>query len=79
VAERRSATRRKISLPASAQECAASATIDAEPVITAATVLATAMSRLAPKATRTVTRLSFFLVSPEASWSVVEVEVTSRR
>ena len=52
--ERRSAISRKISLPASAQEWAASASIDAEPVIQAATDLATAISRLAPNATSTV-------------------------
>ena len=40
---------RKISLPASAQEWAASASIDAEPVMNAATDLATAINRLAPK------------------------------
>ena len=45
-------------MPASAHECAASASIDAAPVITAATVLATAMSRLAPNATTTVSVLS---------------------
>ena len=52
--ERRSAMSRKISLPASAQEWAASASIDAEPVMKAATDLATAISRLAPKAITTV-------------------------
>ena len=49
---------RNTSFPASAHECAASASIDAAPVITAATVLATAMSRLAPNATTTVSVLS---------------------
>lgn len=42
----------------SAQECAASASIDAAPVRTAATVLATAMSALAANATTTVSVLS---------------------
>ena len=45
-------------MPASAQECAASASIDADPVSAAATDFATAMSMLAPNATRTVIRLS---------------------
>ncbi len=45
---------RKISLPVSAQECAASASIEAEPVSTAATDLATATSRFAAKAITTV-------------------------
>src|SRR5664279_4390960 len=49
---------RKISLPVSAQECAASATRDAEPVIIAAKDLATAIRKLAPKATSTVNVLS---------------------
>ena len=49
---------RKISLPVSAHECAASATIDAEPVRVAAIVLAIAMTRLAAKARMTVNRLS---------------------
>src|SRR5580704_18451730 len=43
--DRRLAIRRKTSLPESAQECAASATSDAEPVRTAAAVLATAIRR----------------------------------
>ena len=45
-------------MPVSAHECAASATSDADPVTTAATDLATAISMLAPKATSTVVRLS---------------------
>ena len=45
-------------MPASAQECAASATSEADPVTTAAIDLATAMSRFAANATMTVTRLS---------------------
>src|SRR4029077_11056761 len=49
---------RNISLPVSAQECAASARIDADPVTTAATDFATATRRLAAKATRTVVRLA---------------------
>jgi hypothetical protein len=49
---------RKISLPVSAHECAASATSDADPVTVAATDFATATSTLAPKATSTVVRLS---------------------
>src|SRR5690606_16520265 len=54
-APRRSAIRRKISLPASAHEWAASATIDADDVKTAATVLATATRTFARKAMTTVT------------------------
>ena len=49
---------RKISLPVSAQECAASATIEAEPVSAAAQLLATATRKLAPKAISTVSVLS---------------------
>src|SRR5512132_661439 len=49
---------RSTSLPVSAQEGAASASIDADPVTTAATDLATATRRLATKATRTVVRLA---------------------
>jgi len=49
---------RKISLPVSAQECAASATMDADPVSIAATDLATAIRRFAPNATSTVSVLS---------------------
>ena len=45
---------RKISLPKSAQECADSATIDADPVISAAMVFAIAMTRLALSAITTV-------------------------
>lgn len=45
-------------MPVSAHECAASATIDADPVMAAATDLATAISRLAVKAMITVIRLS---------------------
>src|SRR6266540_6388594 len=45
-------------LPVSAQECAASASSDADPVTTAATDFATATRRLAAKATRTVVRLA---------------------
>ena len=49
---------RKTSLPESAQECAASATIEAEPVTAAATDLVTAIRRLTPSATATVRALS---------------------
>src|SRR5690606_34981694 len=56
--ERRSATRRNTSLPVSAHECTASASIEAEPVIVAAAVLATATSAFATNATTTVTVLS---------------------
>ncbi len=56
--DRRLAISRKISLPVSAHECAASATSDADPVTVAATDFATATSTLAPKATSTVVRLS---------------------
>jgi hypothetical protein len=45
-------------LPASAQECAASASIDADPVMTAATVLAPATSTFATKAMITVRSLA---------------------
>jgi hypothetical protein len=55
--DRRSAINSKTSLPASAQEWAASASIDAEAVIAAATDLAMAISRLARNATSTVSRL----------------------
>lgn len=55
---------RKISLPVSAQEWADSATIEAEPVSTAAKVLATAISRFAPKAISTVMVLSVSLADP---------------
>ena len=47
-------------MPASAHECAASATIDAEPVMTATTDFASAMSALIASAMRTVSRLSLF-------------------
>ena len=50
----RCAISRNTSLPVSAHECAASASIDAAPVTTAATDLASAMSRFAPSATITV-------------------------
>ncbi|MDX6335184.1 MAG: hypothetical protein QOG05_2524, partial [Streptosporangiaceae bacterium] len=56
--DRRLAISRKTSLPASAQECAASARSDADPVTTAATDFAAATSTLTPKATRTVVTLS---------------------
>src|SRR5690349_20719954 len=49
---------RNTSLPVSAQECAASASIDADPVTTAATDLATATTKFAAKAIRTVVRLA---------------------
>jgi hypothetical protein len=49
---------RNTSLPVSAQECAASASIDADPVTTAATDFATATRRVAAKATRIVVRLA---------------------
>ena len=52
-----SAISRNTSLPVSAQECAASASIDADPVTSAATDFATAMRRFAPNAMRTVVRL----------------------
>src|SRR5215203_5806893 len=55
--DRRSATSKKISLPASAQECAASASIDADAVIAAAIDLAIAISRLARNAISTVSKL----------------------
>src|SRR3712207_786942 len=45
-------------LPVSAQECELSASIEAEPVISATTVLAPAMSRLAKNAMITVSVLS---------------------
>jgi hypothetical protein len=55
--DRRSAISKKISLPASAQEWAASASIDADDVIAAATDLAMAINKLARKAISTVSRL----------------------
>ena len=45
-------------MPVSAQECAASATMDAEPVSAAAQVLATATRKFAPNAISTVMVLS---------------------
>jgi hypothetical protein len=42
----------------SAQQCAASASVDAEPVSTATNVFADATSRFAPNATTMVRRLS---------------------
>ncbi|WP_426626355.1 hypothetical protein ACPPVW_15520 [Leifsonia sp. McL0607] len=45
-------------MPESAHECAASATIDAEPVRKAATRFARATTMFAPSASRTVRRLS---------------------
>ena len=45
-------------MPVSAQECAASATIEAEPVSAAAQLLAIATRKLAPKAISTVSVLS---------------------
>src|SRR4051812_48047774 len=45
-------------LPVSAQECALSAIIDAEPVMNATTVLATEIARFAKNATMTVVVLS---------------------
>lgn len=62
-AERRSAMRRNTSLPVSAHECAASATIEAEPVSAAATDLATAMRALAARAMMTVNRVPLGLVA----------------
>ena len=56
--DRKVATARRTSLPASAQECAASARIDADLVTAAATDFATATSTLAPSATNTVVTLS---------------------
>ena len=58
-AARRLAIISRISLPVSAQECAASATIDADPLNAAATDLAIAMSMFAAKASNTVKTLSF--------------------
>jgi len=55
---RRLAISRKPWLPVSAHECEASATIEAEPVITAAIDLATATARLANRAMSTVRVLS---------------------
>ena len=53
-------------MPVSAQECAASARIDADPVSTPATDLAAAIRMLAPNATRIVVRLSDVSGSPLA-------------
>ena len=55
---RRLAIEKNTSLPVSAQECAASAIIDAEPDTAAAAVLAAAIARFAPNATSTVSVLS---------------------
>jgi hypothetical protein len=55
---------RKISLPVSAHEWADSATNEADPVRIAAKVLATAISRFAPKAIRTVRVLSVSVGDP---------------
>ena len=62
--ERRFAVMRNISLPLSAHECAASATIEAEPVTAAATDLATATSTFIRKATNTVVVVAELLVPP---------------
>ena len=66
-----SATNKNIPLPVSAHECAASATIEAEPVIKAAKDLAIAIRKLAPIAIKTViTELDFlssFLLSGSRS------------
>jgi len=48
---------RNTSFPVSAQECAASASSDADPVNNAATDFAAAISRFAPNATHTVSVL----------------------
>src|SRR4029079_11474755 len=56
--DRRLATSRVTESPVSAQECAASASIDADPVRTAATDFATPTRTLAPRATSTVLALS---------------------
>ena len=55
---------RNISLPLSAHECAASATIEAEPVTAAAPDLTTATSTFIRKATSTVVVLAELLVPP---------------
>ncbi|MDT5167706.1 MAG: hypothetical protein QOD02_1025, partial [Mycobacterium sp.] len=49
-------------LPASAQECAASATIDADPDSTAAAVLASAIAKLTATAINTVRTLSVLAI-----------------
>jgi hypothetical protein len=67
------AIRSRISLPESAHEWAASATIDAEPVTTAATVLASAIRMFAPNARTTVSALS-----PSASRVVSGVDAVTR-
>ena len=64
---RRLAISRKISLPESAHECAASATSDADPVTTAAADFATAIRTLAPRATSTVVRLSDVSAAPRSN------------
>lgn len=67
-------------MPVSAQEWAASATIEAEPVSMAATVLATAMSPLATSATSTVSRLPApCSCSSARPWSLAFVVATSPR
>jgi hypothetical protein len=62
--ERRLAVMRKISLPLSAHECAASASIEADPVSAAATDLATATSTFIRNATSTVVVLADLLALP---------------
>ena len=63
---------RKISLPVSAQECAASATMEADPVNAAAQVLAAATRKFAPNAISTVVVLS----DPGCSGGALEPRVT---
>src|SRR5712672_1790759 len=65
--------RRNTSLPVSAQECAASALMAADPDNTAANVLATAMTRFAPKATNTVRVLSLPAFTMRLLGAVVEL------
>src|SRR6476661_1551521 len=60
-ADRRSAKNRNTWLPVSAQECAASAAIEAEPERTAATDFAAATSTFATKAMMTVSRVELDL------------------
>ena len=78
----KTATNKNTSFPVSAQECAASARMDADPVTIAATVFATATSRFAAKATMTVLTLADESADARASgpssWSDAPVQSASR-
>ncbi len=82
--ERRWATSSKTWLPVSAQECAASASSEADPVTTAATDFAIATRRLAAKAIRTVVTLADAVASdgsacgPRSCFETVAVARSAR-